>query len=97
MDSWRQLPSGQNPGLLRIYPRNTNPHNSPNSSIFEPLFTLKISRLLDKRENKSLDDVLVYMDSDLGALHEVSLINIPPTFTNHVGKSVTQVYNPATI
>ena len=44
---------------------------------FANLFvTLKISRTLDKRENQSLDDVLDYMDKNLGRFNEVSHINI---------------------
>ena len=43
---------------------------------FANLFvTLKISRTLDKRENQSLDDLLVYMDKNLGRFIEVSHIN----------------------
>ena len=38
--------------------------------------TLNISRLLDKRENQSLDDLLDYMDKNLGKFNEVSHINI---------------------
>ena len=38
--------------------------------------TLKISRMLDKRENPSLDDLLDYMDKNLGRFKEVSHINI---------------------
>ena len=38
--------------------------------------TLKISRTLDKRENQSLDDLLDYMDKNLGRFNEVSHINI---------------------
>ena len=38
--------------------------------------TLKISRTLDKRENQSLDDLLDYMDKNLGGFIEVSHINI---------------------
>ena len=38
--------------------------------------TLKISRTLDKRENQSLDDLLDYMDKNLGRFNEVSLISI---------------------
>ena len=40
------------------------------------LVTLKISRTLDKRENQSLDDLLDYMDKNLGRFNEVSHINI---------------------
>ena len=44
---------------------------------FANLFvTLKNSRTLDKRENQSLDDLLVYMDKNLGRFNEVSHINI---------------------
>ena len=44
---------------------------------FANLFvTLKISRTLDKRENQSLDDLLDYMDKNLGRFNEVSHINI---------------------
>ena len=38
--------------------------------------TLKISRTLDKRENQSFDDLLDYMDKNLGRFNEVSHINI---------------------
>ena len=38
--------------------------------------TLKIPRKLDKRENQSLDDLLDYMDKNLGRYSEVSHINI---------------------
>ena len=42
---------------------------------FANLFvTLKISRTLDKRENQSLDDLLDYMDKNLGRFNEVSHI-----------------------
>ena len=44
---------------------------------FADLFvTLKISRTLDKRENQILDDLLDYMDKNLGRFNEVSHINI---------------------
>ena len=44
---------------------------------FANLFvTLKISQKLDKGENQSLDDHLNFMDTNLGALHEVSQINL---------------------
>ena len=44
---------------------------------FANLFaTLKISRMLDKRENQSVDDLLDYMDKNLGRFNEVSHINI---------------------
>ena len=44
---------------------------------FANLFvTLKISRTLEKRENQSLDDLLDYMDKNLGRFNEVSHINI---------------------
>ena len=44
---------------------------------FANLFvTLKISRTLDKRENQSLDDLLDYMDKNLGRFNEVSHIDI---------------------
>ena len=44
---------------------------------FANLFvTLKISRTLDKRENQSLEDLLDYMDKNLGRFNEVSHINI---------------------
>ena len=44
---------------------------------FANLFvTLKISRTLDKRENQSLDDLLDYMDKNLGRFNEVSHIKI---------------------
>ena len=44
---------------------------------FANLFvTLKTSRTLDKRENQSLDDLLDYMDKNLGRFNEVSHINI---------------------
>ena len=38
--------------------------------------TLKFSRTLDKRENRSLDDLLDYMDKNLARFNEVSHINI---------------------
>ena len=37
--------------------------------------TLKISRMLDKRGNQSLDDLPDYMDKNPGRFNEVSLIN----------------------
>ena len=40
------------------------------------IVTLKISRTLDKRENQSLEDLLDYMDKNLGRFDEVSHINI---------------------
>ena len=44
---------------------------------FANLFvTLKISRTLDKRENQSLDDLLDFMDKNLGRFNEVSHVNI---------------------
>ena len=44
---------------------------------FAKLFlTLKISRTLDKREKQSLDDLLDYMDKNLGRFNEVSHNNI---------------------
>ena len=44
---------------------------------FAKLFvTLKISKKLDKLENQSLDDLLNFMDTNFGALHEVSQINL---------------------
>ena len=44
---------------------------------FANLFvTLKISKKVDKGENQSLDDLLNFMDTHLGALHEVSQINL---------------------
>ena len=44
---------------------------------FANLFvTLEISKKLDKEENRSLDDLLKFMDTNLGALHEVSQINL---------------------
>ena len=41
-----------------------------------PFVTLKISRTLDKRKNQNLDDLLDYMDKNLGKFKEVSHINI---------------------
>ena len=38
--------------------------------------TLKISRTLDKRKNQSLDDLLDYLDKNLGRFNEGSHINI---------------------
>ena len=38
--------------------------------------TLKTSRTLDKRETQSLNDLLDYMDKNLGRFNEVSHINI---------------------
>ena len=38
--------------------------------------TLKTSRTLDKRENQNLDDLLDYMDKNLGRFNEVPHINI---------------------
>ena len=38
--------------------------------------TLKDSRTLDKRENQSMDNLLDYMDRNLGRFNEVSHINI---------------------
>ena len=47
------------------------------TEVFANLFvTLKISRTLDKRENQSLDDLLDYMNKNLGRFNEVSHINI---------------------
>ena len=44
---------------------------------FANLFvTLRISTTLDKRENQSLDDLLDYMEKNLGRFNEVSHINI---------------------
>ena len=44
---------------------------------FANLFvTLKISKKLDEGENQSLDDLLNFMDTNLGALQEVSQINL---------------------
>ena len=44
---------------------------------FANLFvTLKISRTLDKGENQSLNELLHYMDKNLGRFNEVSHINI---------------------
>ena len=44
---------------------------------FANLFvTLKTSRTLDKTENQSLDDLLNYMDKNLGGFNDVSHINI---------------------
>ena len=45
--------------------------------------TLKISRTMDKRENQSLDDLLVYMDKNLGRFNEVSHINILHALVDH--------------
>ena len=41
-----------------------------------PFVTLKISRTIDKRENQSLDDLLDYMDKNIGRYNEVPQINI---------------------
>ena len=50
---------------------------------FAHLFvTLKISRTLEKKENQSLDDLLIYMDKNLGVFSEVSQINILPALVN---------------
>ena len=38
--------------------------------------TLKVSRTLDMRENQSLDDLLDYMDKNIGRFIEVSHINL---------------------
>ena len=38
--------------------------------------TLKISRTLNKRENQSFDDLLDFLDKNLGRFNEVSHINI---------------------
>ena len=47
------------------------------SEEFANLFvTLKDSRRLDKRKNQSLDDLLDYLDKNLGRFNEVSHINI---------------------
>ena len=44
---------------------------------FANLFvTLKTSKKLDKGENQNSDDLLNFMDTNLGALHEVSQINL---------------------
>ena len=44
---------------------------------FANLFvTLKNSKTLDKKENQSLDDLLDFMDNNLGRFNEVSHINI---------------------
>ena len=45
---------------------------------FANLFvTLKLSRTLDERETRSLDDLLDYMDKNLGKVNDVLHINIP--------------------
>ena len=44
--------------------------------------TLKISRTLYKRENQSLDDLLDYMDKNLGRFNEVSHIKILHAFVD---------------
>ena len=36
---------------------------------------------MDEPENHSLVDLVVYMDTNLGVFHEVSLINSPPAST----------------
>ena len=52
-------------------------HLTVRTEEFANLFvTLKISRTLDKRENKSLDDFLDYMHKNLGRFNEVSHIKI---------------------
>ena len=40
---------------------------------------------MDNGENRSLCDLLIFMDSNFGALQRVSLINVPSTFPCHVG------------
>ena len=50
---------------------------------FANLFvTLKTFGTLDKRENQSLDDLLDYMDKNLGRFNEVSHINILHALVN---------------
>ena len=44
--------------------------------------TLKISRTLEKKENQSLDNLLDYMDKNLGVFSEVSQINILHALVN---------------
>ena len=41
-----------------------------------PFVTLKTYRMLVKRENQNLDDLLDYMEKNLGRFHEVSHINV---------------------
>ena len=50
-----------------------------------PFVTVKISTTLDKRENQSLDDLLDYMDNNLGKINEVSHINILHALVNLYG------------
>ena len=50
---------------------------------FANLFvTLKISSTLEKKENQSLDDLLIYMDKNLGIFSEVSQIHILHALVN---------------
>ena len=64
---------------------NINPHNYPTEELASLFVTLKISKNLDNGENQSLDDLLNFMDTKLGALHGVSLINFPTTSSSQVG------------
>ena len=43
---------------------------------------LSISKILDKWENQGVDDLLSLIDNNLGALNEVSLINIVHAVVN---------------
>ena len=50
---------------------------------FANLFvTLEISRTLENKENQSLDDLLIYMETNLGVFSEVSQINILHALVN---------------
>ena len=97
MDYWRELLSSQNPDCWESTRCNAITHNSPNSRVRQPLCDFKDLSKVEKRENQSLVDLLVYMDMDLGVFHEVSLINSPPAFTlTKREKYQYQIYNPGT-
>ena len=50
---------------------------------FANLFvTITISRTLEKKENQNLDDLLIYMDKNLGVFSVVSQINILHALVN---------------
>ena len=60
----------------KILPIIFIPITVPTEEFANPSVTLKFSRTLDKRENQSLDDLLYYMDKNLGRFNEVSHMNI---------------------
>ena len=54
----------------------------PTEELANLFVTLKISRTLDTEENQSLDDLLGYMEKNLGRFNEVSHINILPALVD---------------